>query len=103
MLQVKVSQIRGGMRNMRNMKIVGILKEAEKPVEIGTRYGPALLVRAILEDETGSVCLNLWRDQIDVAKAGDAVVLENAFAREFGEVVEVNIGADGKIEVIRRG
>lgn len=84
MIQVKVGQIRGGMRNM---NITGTLKEVEKPVEIETRYGPAMLARAVLQDETGSVRLNLWRDQIDIAKAGDTVVLENAFAREFGGVV----------------
>jgi len=98
MIQVKVGQIRGGMRNM---NITGTLKEVEKPVEIGTRYGPAMLARAVLQDETGSVRLNLWRDQIDIAKAGDTVVLENAFAREFVGVVEVNIGADGNISLLK--
>lgn len=98
MIQVKVGQIRGGIRNM---NITGTLKEVEKPVEIGTRYGPAMLARAVLQDETGSVRLNLWRDQIDIAKAGDTVVLENAFAREFGGVVEVNIGADGNISLLK--
>lgn len=68
MIQVKVGQIRAGMRNM---KISGTLKEVEKPVEMATRFGQAMLARAVLEDETGSVRLNLWRDQIDVAKAGD--------------------------------
>jgi len=67
--------------------------------EIGTRFGPANLAMAMLEDDTGSVRLNLWRDQIEVAKAGDIIVLENAFAREFGGVVEVNIEADGKLAV----
>jgi ssDNA-binding replication factor A large subunit len=98
MIQLKIGQIRAGMRNM---KIIGTLKEVTRPVEMGTRYGPALLARAVLEDETGSVRLNLWRDQIDVAKAGDTVLLENAFAREFGGVVEVNIGADGRISLTK--
>jgi len=96
----KIGQVKAGMRNM---KIAGILKEVEKPVEMATRYGSAMLARAVLEDETGTVRLNLWRDQIDVARAGDAIVLENAFAREFSGVVEVNIGADGKIVVLKRG
>jgi len=98
-MQVKVREIRGGMRNM---KITGRLKEVGKPTEIATRFGPATLATAILEDETGSVRLNLWREQIELAKAGDTIVLENAFAREFGGVVEVNIGADGKIAVLKR-
>ena len=83
------------------MKIVGTLKEIEEPAEIATRYGRAMLARAVLQDETGSVRLNLWRDQIDIAKTGDTVVLENAFAREFGGVVELNIGADGSISVLK--
>lgn len=100
MVEVKIGQIRAGMRNMR---ITGTLKEVSEPREIGTRFGPANLAMAMLEDDTGSVRLNLWRDQIEVAKAGDIIVLENAFAREFGGVVEVNIGADGKIAVLKRG
>lgn len=32
----------------------------------------------------------------------DTVVLGNAFAREFSGVVEVNIGADGKISVLKQ-
>lgn len=98
-MQVKIGEIRSGMRNM---KVIGTLKEVSTPREIGTRFGPATLATAILEDATGSVRLNLWRQQIDVAKAGDTIVLENAFAREFGGVVEVNIGADGKITVLKR-
>lgn len=97
MVDVKVDQIRGGMRNMR---IIGTLKEVEEPVEMATRYGRAMLAKAVLQDETGSVRLNLWRDQIDIAKVGDRIILENAFAREFGGVVEVNIGADGNISLL---
>jgi ssDNA-binding replication factor A large subunit len=92
--QVKIGRIRAGMRNMR---ITGKLREISEPREISTRFGLASLATAILEDDTGSVRLNLWREQIDVAKAGETVVLENAFAREFSGVVEVNVGADGKI------
>lgn len=95
--EVKIGRIKAGMRNM---KVTGTIKEISEPREIGTRFGPANLATAILEDETGSVRLNLWRDQIDVAKEGDTIILENAFAREFGGVVEVNIGADGTIYLI---
>jgi ssDNA-binding replication factor A large subunit len=100
MIQIKVGEVRAGIRGMR---ITGKIREIGEPKEIGTRYGRANLATAILEDETGSIRLNLWRDQIDVAKAGDTVVIENAFAREFSGVLEVNIGADGRIAVLERG
>jgi len=55
-MQVKIGQIKAGMRNM---EVTGRLKEVGKPREIGTRFGPATLATAILEDETGSMRLNL--------------------------------------------
>lgn len=94
MARVKIAQIRAGMRNM---EIIGRLVEVGKPVQISTRYGPAMMAKAKLRDETGEIVLNLWRQQIDVAKEGELVILQNAFAREFSGVVELNIGADGKI------
>jgi len=93
-VRLKIAQIRTGMRNM---EVIGRLVEIGEPVQTSTRYGPALLAKAKLRDDSGEMVLNLWRQQIDVAKEGDIVVIQNAFAREFSGVVELNIGADGKI------
>jgi len=65
-------------------------------------FGPARVATAILKDETGQVKLNLWRDQIERAKVGETVRLENAFAREFRGWTELSIGSDGSITVQRR-
>lgn len=100
MARVKIAHIRAGMRNM---EIIGRLVEVGKPVQISTRYGLALLAKAKLRDDTGEIALNLWRQQIDVAREGETVILQNAFAREFSGVVELNIGADAKILPYQRG
>jgi replication factor A1 len=100
MMRVKVGEVRAGMRDMR---ITGKIKEIGEHKEIITRYGLANLATSTLEDETGSIRLNLWRDQIDVVKAGDTVVIENAFARVFNGVLEVSIGKDGRIAVLESG
>lgn len=94
MKRVQIRQIRAGMRNM---EVIGRLVEVGEPVQMSTRYGLASLAKAKLRDDTGEIILNLWREQIDVAKEGDIVILRNAFAREFSSVIELNIGADGKI------
>ena len=92
--RVKIAQIRGGMRNM---EVIGRLVEVREPVQMSTRYGLALLAKTKLRDDTGEIVLNLWRQQIDVASEGNTIILQNAFAREFSGVVELNIGADGEI------
>jgi len=82
---------------MRNIEVIGRLVEVGTPVQMSTRYGPALMAKAKLRDDTGEIILNLWRQQIDTAQEGNVVILRNAFAREFSGVVELNIGADGEI------
>ena len=100
MKRIEIANIRDGMRDM---KEIGRLVEVGKPIQMSTRYGPAMMAKAKLRDDTGEISLNLWRQQIHVAAVGDTIILENAFAKEFKGVVEVNIGIDGRIAVLKDG
>lgn len=97
---LKVSEIKPGMRGLR---IEGRITSIGEVREVNTRFGPARVATAVLEDETGHIRVNLWRSQIDSTKPGDMVRLINAFAREFGGIVELNIGKDGEIIVLQSG
>jgi len=88
---------------MRNIEATGKIIGKGDTREAETRYGPARVSWAILEDETGSIRLNLWRQQIDMVRVGDAVRLVNAFVRVYRDEMELNIGSDGRIEVLERG
>jgi replication factor A1 len=95
---IKVADIKSGMRNI---TVMGKVIEIGQPKEVRTRYGPARVAAAVLQDDTGTIRLNLWRDQIEKVKVGDPVRIENAFVREFSGRPELNIGADGRIIVLR--
>ena len=99
MTVLKISQISG---NMRNIEVTGKVIRKGDIKEVETRYGPAKVSWVILEDKTGSIRLNLWRQQIDKAKAGDTVRLVNAFLRVYRDEMELNIGSDGRIEVLEQ-
>lgn len=96
---MKLSEIKPGMREL---EVEGRIISIDDVREVRTRFGPARVASAVLEDETASVRLNLWRDQINAARPGERVRLVNAFAREFGGRVELNIGRDGRLVVIER-
>ena len=100
MRQVKIAQIKPGMRGL---TITGEAVWKGDKREVQTRFGPATVSSAILEDETGSIRLNLWRQQIDEVEVGDTVRLVNAFVKVYGNEIELNIGSDGRIEVVERG
>lgn len=85
---------------MRGLEIEGKITAVGEIREVYTRFGPARVAAAVLEDETGSIRLNLWRDQINAVRSGYRVRLINAFTREFGNQVELNIGKDGRIIVL---
>lgn len=85
---------------MRNIEVTDRIVRKGDTREVETRYGPARVSWAILEDETGSIRLNLWRQQIDRVKVGDRVRLVKAFVRVYKEEMGLNIGSDGRIEVL---
>jgi len=95
--KVKIADIRPGMRGI---IVEGTVLEKSEPVDVMTRYGPAKVAYAILEDETGTIRLNLWRKQIEVVNVGDRVRVINAFVKEFAGRLELNVGRDGYIEVL---
>ena len=66
---------------------------------VKTRYGEAPVARAILEDDTGKIALNLWREQIDLVNEGDVVRVENGFVRTYQDKLELNVGSRGKIVI----
>jgi ssDNA-binding replication factor A large subunit len=96
---LKVSNVKQGQRGL---ILEGKISRVSPPREIQTRYGPAKVATATLEDDTGSISLNLWRTQIDLVKEGDRVRIENAFANAFRGDLELNIGSDGKIVLLSK-
>lgn len=87
----------------RNVSLVAKVVRKGQPYQISTRYGPAIICDAAVEDETGKIGWRLWREQIDMVQIGDIVRIENAFVRSFQDWKELNLGRDGRITVLQRG
>lgn len=98
--ELKIAQIELGMRGI---KVTGKVVQNSNKREVETKFGRATVSWAILEDETGSIRLNLWRQQINKVRVGDTVGLVNAFVRVYRDEMELNIGSDGRIDVLERG
>jgi len=87
--------------DMRGIEVTGKIASMGDVKSVNTRFGPAQVTQAVLQDETGSIVLNLWRDQTRMVREGDRVMIENAFVRTFKDQLELNVGKDGKITVLR--
>lgn len=45
---------------------------------------------AIIEDETGRIKLNLWRDQVEQVSEGDIIKVTEAFVHRRGKVTQIS-------------
>jgi replication factor A1 len=57
------------------------------------------IVDAVLADESGSVKLTLWNEQIETVNVGDKIKIENGYVTSFKGEIQLNVGKFGKLTV----
>lgn len=57
------------------------------------------IVDAVLADESGSVKLTLWNEQIEMVNVGDKIKIENGYVTSFKGEIQLNVGKFGKLTV----
>lgn len=83
-----------------NVEITGKISELPTPRAVSTRYGQKKIVTVVFEDETGSIDLTLWEEEIDAIEEGSKVHIQGAYVREWADDIQLNIGRDGDIEQV---
>jgi len=78
---------------MKNLEIFGTVIKIEN---ISTSY--RTLAKAIIQDDSGKIILNLWGDQVNQCKIGDTIKITNAYTRSRFRILELNTWE--KIQVI---
>jgi ssDNA-binding replication factor A large subunit len=69
--------------HMENVQVVARVISKSPPIEVRMKK----YAYAIVEDGTGRIKLNLWRDQVDQVEQGDLIVVANAFVHiRMGEM-----------------
>jgi len=91
---IKIRDIQSGAQNI---EVVGRVVDMNERKRVTTKFGPADLVKGTLKDETGSICINLWRHQIDQVKEGELVKIINGFTKIYNDRIELSIGKNGMI------
>jgi replication factor A1 len=94
-----IKDLRSGMKHV-NLK-AKILEVAE-PRRVITRCGNyASVAKALIGDETGTINLCLWNEQIGCVSVGDTVQIENARASLFRGERQLSIGTKGLLNNVK--
>ena len=54
---------------------------------------------AVIADETGTVKLTLWNEQVDQINVGDNVEIGNGYVTSFKGEIQLNVGKFGTMKV----
>jgi len=77
------------------VKVTGV----GEPKEIPSRFGGEArkVAEARVGDETGTIILSLWQDQIGSVKEGDVLSIENGYVSLVRGHMHLNVGKYGKM------
>jgi replication factor A1 len=86
---------------MKRVSVEAKVVEKGDPREVNSRYKDETyrIVDAVIADETGSIKLTLWNEQIDQVNVGDNVKIENGYVTSFKGEAQLNVGKFGKMTV----
>jgi ssDNA-binding replication factor A large subunit len=94
---MKISELKPGMRRV---DVTAKITEISTPREVTTRRGEqSRVATAVVNDDSGTVKLNLWNEQIDQVKPNDTVTIENGYVDSFRGETQLNVGRYGKLTV----
>ena len=82
----------------KSVNVIAKVLSVGEAKEIPSRFGPSRKVAEVpIADDTGSVVLSLWQDQIGTVGEGETIQIENGYVSLVKGHIRVNVGKYGKI------
>jgi replication factor A1 len=95
---VKIKDLRNGMKRV---GLTAKITSAEEERKINSRYkDETYTVKDFyLGDETGTIKLSLWNEQIGQVDVGDEITITNGYVTAFRGEIQMNVGKYGTFSV----
>ncbi len=92
--RMKIAELKPGMRRV---DVKGKIVDVESPREVQTKFGPGQVASATLQDESGSVKVTLWNENISKVAVNDTIEIQNGYVDSFRGELQLNVGRYGKL------
>jgi replication factor A1 len=95
---LKVNELRDGMKRV---NIQARVTEKSDSRQVVSRFKDQTyrVATATVADETGTVKLTLWNDQIELVNVNNTVRVENGYVTSFRGEIQLNVGKYGTLTV----
>jgi replication factor A1 len=96
-------QIKDITRDVKRANLRAKVVEKSQTKGVYSKYdgSPKKLSIATISDDTGSIKMQLWNDQIDRVSVDDIVEIENGRVKMFRGRFQINIGRNSKLNVFK--
>lgn len=92
---MKISELKPGMRNV---SVTAKVDSVGQPRTVNLKAGGTNTVAdAIISDDSGSIKLSLWGDDITKIQTGDRISVENGYINTFKGENSISVGKFGKL------
>ena len=92
---MNIRDLKPGMRRV-NVRVKVVSVSEPKHVTSGKGVEHELLELEV-EDETGSMAMDLWNEKIIPLNSGDILQIENCFITSFKGIWRINVGKYGEV------
>jgi len=94
---MKIADLKVNQKADLDEATVTAIDEARSFVRFGR---PIRVATATIKDDTGTMKMSLWNEDIEKVKVGDKIKVTNGFCKEFQGEKQITTGRLGKLEVI---
>lgn len=96
---MKIAELQNGMKRV---EVEAEVVDKGNARQVQSRFGNETfnVADAVLQDETGTIKLTLWNEQIDQINRGDRIKIENGYITSFKSEIQLNIGKYGKFTIL---
>ncbi len=96
--KLEIKDLRNGMKRV-NVEATVVEKGDAREVQSRYKDESYKVCTAMVADESGSIKLTLWNEQIDQVKVNDKIKVENGYVTAFKGEIQLNVGKFGKLTV----
>lgn len=95
---MKIKDLRDGMKKV---SVEAKVLEKTEAREVMSRFKDETykVATATISDDSGTIKMTLWNDQINQVNANDVIKVENGYVSSFRGEIQLNIGKYGKLTI----
>jgi len=89
--------------NQGKIEVSGTVSEKSEARTFNKFGREGKVANAILTDDSGSIKLTLWNEQVDQVSDNDRIKIENGYASEYQGELQLSTGKFGRLSVVEKG